>query len=248
MSMKKYIFLIMAVFLFADEIQIYGGKIKLSNDNGIYKGVNYKSHSEDETIIYKIGLKKVNIFKMDIKQTENFFSIKKETDLDKHLEFVFQDIHNDVNNGNIYILNWYKTNKVDYKIAGSFSNYDKEKVYQISLQLNSFIYDTPFYIVPTYYSIFTKNNKNNYNSLSIKLGYIKGKNDVFLSFLGGKNKYLVTDDKYYSCNFGYITKYAYKFSYSYQLNLNYIVKLSYYNYKLVDNDLKAYNLAISYRY
>jgi len=43
--------------------------------------------------------------------------------------------------------------KYDYKVSGSFSNYDKDKVYQLTLQLNSFIYDTLFYIVPTYYAI-----------------------------------------------------------------------------------------------
>jgi len=85
--MKKYIFLIMAVFLFADEIQIYGGKISLSSKKGVYEGVIYKSKSEDETLNFTLGLRKVNFFEMDIKQTENFFSVKKETDLDKHLEF-----------------------------------------------------------------------------------------------------------------------------------------------------------------
>jgi len=245
--MKKFIFLIIAVFLFADELQIYGGQISLSDKRGEYEGVIYQSESEDETLSFKLGLRKVNLFEMDIKQTENFFSIKKETALDKYLEFVFQDIHNNINNANIYILNWYKNGKIDYKIGGSFSNYDKSQVYQLTFQLNSFIKDTSFYIIPSYYSIFIKDNIN-YNALSMKLGYIQGKSDLYFSILGGKNRFLVTDDKYYSCNFGYITKYAYKFSYSYQIDLNIIIKLSFYNYILEADTLRAYNLALSYRY
>jgi len=249
MKYKLFILLILFSSLLADEIQLYGGKLEVGSNKGVYEGGIYISKSEDETIQYKLGLKKVNLNDdSDFKQTETFISIKREIDLDKYFEFAFQGISNDVNNGNIYIFNWYKNDKIDYKIGGSFSNYNTDKIYQFNVLMNSFIKDSSFYIEPTYYLIDVIDDKI-YNALNLKLGYIKGKSDIYFSFLGGKNRYLVIDDSYYSCDFGYTTKYNYKFSYAYQFNVNFLLKTSFYFYKFENvGNMKVYNIALSYKY
>jgi len=246
--MKKLFFFIFILLLKADEFQFYNGHLKIDNKDGIYNGINYQSGSEDETLLFKVGLKKINLYEDNFIQDETFISLKREIDLDEHIEIACQNIMNNNNKGTIYKFNWYKDDKIDYKVGGAFSHYQSDKVYQFDLSLNKFLGDSAFYLNPTYYSIDVLKDKL-YNSLKLKLGYLEGRNDAYISFLLGDNRFLVLDDKYYSCNFGYTTEYNYKVSYAYQMNLHLIIKCSYYYYKLKEiDDIKAYNIALSYKY
>jgi len=245
--MKKLLgLLFLVVTIYGSEVILYNGVGKVDNDNLFYYGFLYKSSSEDETLSYQIGLKRIKIPKTDFIQDETFITIKKETDLDRHLEFGYQTIRNDIDNGDIYMINYYLTDKIDYQIGFDFSNYDLTQAYQLTLKTERFLNNSPIYINPAYYGIYIKDDKI-YNSVELKVGYIYSKFDTSFSAILGKTKYLVQDNDYYSCNLGNNLKGIYKMEFNYQINPNYIVNIkgTYYN---TDIDMKVLNLALKYRY
>lgn len=244
--MKYLILLFLTVHLFASEIDYYHGRVNFGNKDGHFNGIIYKDSSEDETIYYKIGYRRVLL--ANFKQDETFFKIKKETDLDKHIEVGIHQIVNNINRGNIYMLGYLIDDKINYHYLATFSEYETTNVYQLKGEMNSFLGESPFYINPKLYLIKVLNDKN-YASLDLKLGYIQGKNEFSISNMIGENRYLFQEDEYYSCNLGYITKYLFKADYIRQLNLNYALELSIRKYHLKnENDLSVYNLMINYKY
>lgn len=244
--MKYLIFLFLVVNIFASEFDYYHGRINFGDKGGHYNGIIYKDSSEDETIYYQIGLKRVLL--ANIQQNETFFKIKKETDLDKHIEVGIHQISNNINRGNIYMLGYLIDDKINYSYFATFSEYEKTNVYQLKGSLNSFIGDSPFYINPKVYLIKVLNDKN-YATLDMKVGYMEGKNEFSISNMIGKNRYLFQEDEYYGCNLGYTTKYSFKIDYIRQLNLNYALNFSLKKYYLENtNNISVYNLTISYKY
>lgn len=243
--MKKIVLLLSSIFLWGNELSVYLGNLEIDNKFGNYSGFLFKSNSEDETIGYKIGLKKIYIKKNDFTQTENYFSVKQELELDTHLEFGFQNIVNRMNDGNIYMLNYYINNETDYEIGIDYSDYDLLSIEQITIRMNRFIPDSSFYITPAYYGINVENDRF-YNSLEFKIGYMYQKLDVSMLGLIGKTRYLVNNE-YYSCNLGYELNGIYQTEVNYQINVNYIVnfKATYYDIK---DKLKVVNIALKYRY
>jgi len=241
----KYLFVVLIFFnLYANELILYSGAVKIKKDRGHYGGFLYSSKSEDETLFYKLGLKQIKIYKRDFTQNENFVSIKEEIDLGRYLEFSLRNIRNDLNDGDIYNISYYIQDSIDWSMGGYFSNYKTDKVYQLNGSFNSFIADTPFYIEPTYFLVTIGSDV--YNSLDTKIGYIYSKYDVSLSVLLGKSRYLVKNE-YYSCNLGYVLKALYKLEFNYQIDKNFIINIkgAYYD---MQNYIKLFSIALKYRY
>jgi len=231
----------------AKELVLYNGRVKISSNGGYYYGFLYKGNSEDETLKFKVGLKKINIYDSDFVQDENFLTVNKELDIGKNLEFGLQTIKNDLNNGYIYILNYYSKDEVDYKVGLDFSNYAEDRAYQFSLNRNSFIGDMPIYFSPSYYAVFVENDRI-YNSLDLKFGYIYGKFDTSLAVMFGKTRYLVQEDEYYSCNLGKKIENWYKWEFNYQITPHYIVNGKFSLFSLEQFDIKVFNLGLKYSF
>jgi len=227
------------------ELNFYSGNMETKNSDTNYNGLIFENSSEDETLVYKLGFKKLS---KDQTQTETFFSINQEIDLEKNLELVMLNIDDNIYGGNIYMGMLQIHSYTDYKIGVEFSKFKKDKAYQTEFMVNQFIGNSPFYLKPTLFFIQTS-NEDFYKTAEITIGYIYKTRNIELSSFTGKNQYLVDSENYSSCNFGFIHKSEIKFRYLEQWTKRVATILNYKYFRLENDDyLRMVDLSLQYKF
>ena len=246
--MNKKLVIVILFFIslsYGIELDFYSGNMETKNSNTNYTGLIFTNSSEDETLTYKIGLKKLSDYQT---QTETFLSINQEIDLEKNLELVMLNIDDEIYGGNIYMGILHIHSYTDYKIGVEFSDFQKDKAYQTEFMINQFVGNSPFYLKPALFFIQTSNNYF-YKTAEITIGYIYKTRNMELSSFIGKNQYLVDSNNYSICNFGFVHKNEIKFRYLEQWTKRVATIFNYKYYKLKNNDyLRMVDLSLQYKF
>jgi len=257
--MKIFMFLFLTIGLFASSIEtrLYNGYVRIDNDNGSYHGLLLKNQSEDETLSFELGFKKVTIGDMDYSQNETFISLETELSLDSKLKFSYLNIDEDIYGGNLYLLSYLKDldNGVDIGATIGVLDYKMHTVYQTDAYIKSFFNDSPFYYQAKYIfnTVDDVDKKRYYNSLDVELGFIYSKYQGMVSSFIGEKRYAMQDEDCFSWNIGNLHKRGFRSSFTYQMRVDTFVKVDYLYSKMerIDNitsDLNVLNLVISHKF
>ena len=257
--MKVFLFLFLTVSLFASSIEtrLYNGYVKIDHDDGMYYGVLLKNQSEDETLSFELGFKKVTIDDMDYSQNETFISLESELSIDSKLKFSYLNIDEEVYGGNLYALSYLRNLDSGMDVGATIGvlDYKINKVYQIDTFIKSFFSESPFYYKAKYIfnSVDDIDKKKYYNSLDVELGFIYSKYQGMISSFIGEKRYAMQDEDCFSWNIGNLHKRGFRSSFAYQMRLDTLVKLDYLYSKMerIDNitsDLNVLNIVISHKF
>jgi len=257
--MKIFMFLFLTIGLFASSIEtrLYNGYVRIDKDNGSYHGLLLKNQSEDETLSFELGFKKVTIGDMNYSQNETFISLESELSLDSKLKFSYLNIDEEIYGGNLYSLGYLKDldSGMDFGVTIGLLDYKKNKVYQIDTFIKSFFNESPFYYKTkyTFNVVDDVDKKRYYNSLDIELGFIYSKYQGMVSSFIGEKRYTMQDEDCFSWNIGNRHKRGFRSSLTYQMRVDTFVKVDYLYSKMeriddITSDLNVLNLVISHKF
>ena len=244
-------FVLMCNFIVAgDEVSFYTGTIRTLSDKGNFLGTKVILNSEDETSSNYLWYKKIKM-ESGLDQTNIAIMLKKEKDISNYMFLYYEDLSNNVIDGNIYGIGYSINDTIDQEISFLFSLYsNKARVHQFKYSVKSMIEDYPIFIKFSPCLVLIDKNEKKYKYLSseAKIGFIQGKNLLSFSFNGFKSRYLVDYNKFYNCPFGVLIYNYYNITYTRSILLNFETSLMVSQYKTDNGNIKFNTLYLNWRF